>query len=451
MDYPFNHNQNNQTQGEPPEWMRPPQTQKAPQDYPELEEVQSKHNSGGFSKKVLALCLSCALVGGLVGGGVSHMMGGSSSTAVQVGERTPVTLSTIAKDTRQEMTVPEVYANYVDSTVGISVDIVTTNYFGLPVQSAAAGSGFVITEDGYILTNYHVVKDASNIKVTFVDGQAHTAQYIGGDEYNDIAVIKIEAQGLKPVVLGDSEQMYVGETVLTIGNPLGELTFSLSDGVVSALERPITVSADKTLKMIQTNTTINSGNSGGALFNLYGEVVGIVTAKYSGNNGNPSQAAIEGLGFAIPMSNVKDMIADILEQGYVTGKPYLGIFIQDVSSSVQAYGIPAGAGLLYIAPDLAAAKAGLQEGDIITTVGDTPITDTKSLIDAVDAYKAGDSVPFAIFRNGETLEISVTLGEENAKSSKILNDYVAKRQQEAQAKQQQEQAQRGYGSLPFPY
>lgn len=404
-----------------------------------------------FPVRILALCLVCALLGGLGGGLVAGLNGNSGST-IQVGERTPVELNTVSTDTRKQMTTAEVYANYIDACVGISVDVVTTNYLGFPVTAAAAGSGFVITEDGYIMTNYHVIEDASKITVTFVDGTAYTAKLVGGDADNDIAVIKIEAKGLKPVVIGDSAQMYVGETVLTIGNPLGELTFSLSDGVVSALERSITVSQGKQMQMIQTNCTINSGNSGGPLFNLYGEVIGIVTAKYSSSSSMTASgsASVEGLGFAIPISHVKSMISDLISKGYVTGKPFLGISVQDVDAAVKSYGLPSGAALIDVAPGLAAAKSGLQEGDIVTAIGETKIEGRDALVQEVGKYKAGETLSFTVFRNGQEQDISVTLGEQTTEGVTAYNEYADKKRAEEEKTQQQQQQQQQGGGFSFP-
>ena len=224
---------------------------------------------------------------------------------------------------RDLLTVPEVYATNVVSTVGISGNV-TTNVWGQTVRNAVSGSGFIISQDGYILTNYHVIDGVSDIKVTLHDGSSYDAQLVGGEEDNDIAVLKVEAQGLKPVVIGNSSDLHVGDQVVAIGNPLGELTFTLTGGYVSALDRNITMSDGVTMNMLQTDTAINSGNSGGPLFNLYGEVVGITTAKLSSSGGSGS-ASVEGLGFAIPINDVVDMVSDIMEHGYVTGKPNVGI------------------------------------------------------------------------------------------------------------------------------
>lgn len=425
------------------------------QEFPTPEPQQPAAKRQRFPKRLIALCLVCALLGGFGGGFAVYLGGGgASSTTLYTGTRTPVELQSVSTDTQEKMSVSEVYANYVNSCVGITVDIVSTNFFGQTVTSAAAGSGFVITEDGYIITNYHVIDNANTINVTFVDGTSYPAKLIGGDADNDIAVIKIEAEGLTPVILGDSQNMYVGETVVTIGNPLGELTFSLSDGVVSALDRSITVSDGKKMTMLQTNCTINSGNSGGPLFNLYGEVIGIVSAKYSSSGDvYTNTASVEGLGFAIPMNNVKDKITDLIEKGYVTGKPYLGISVQTVDSTVVAqYGIPAGARVVYAEPSLCAAKAGIQEGDIITKVGDVTVISNSELIDAKNTYKAGDEVKFTIYRNGELLEVTVKLDEQTNDNSQALEHYVTKRQEEDSKNQaaQQEQAQQNGGySWPF--
>ena len=409
-----------------------------------------------LSMKLVALCLICALLGGIGGGFAVYFSGGAaaSPTNILTGERTPVELGSVSTDTRKQMTVPEVYANYVNSSVGITVDIVSTNFFGQTVKGAAAGSGFVITEDGYIITNYHVIQNANSISVTFVDGTSYPAKVVGGEADSDIAVIKIEASGLTPVIIGNSDDMYVGESVVTIGNPLGELTFSLSDGVVSALDRSITLSDGKKMEMMQTNCTINSGNSGGPLFNLYGEVIGIVSAKYSSSGDVFSNsAAIEGLGFAIPVNNVKGMITDLIENGYVTGKPYLGISVQTVDASVQKYGIPAGAEVVYAPPSLCAAKSGIQEGDIITKVGDVTITSTSELINEKNAHKAGDVVEFTVFRDGDSKVIPVTLDEQNQESVEALEAYVeqqAAKEAEKQPDSQQEQNQKNE-NFYFPF
>ncbi len=401
--------------------------------------------------KVVALCLVCALLGGLAQPIYSAISGGNETT-IYTGERTPTQVDTASVDTSKELTTAEIYAKYVNSCVGITVDIVSTNIFGQTVTGAAAGSGFVITEDGYILTNYHVIDGANSIKVTFEDGKEYTATYVGGEEKNDIAVIKVDATGLTPVVIGKSSDMLVGEQVTTIGNPLGELTFSESTGIISALDRSITMSDGRQMNMIQTDCAINSGNSGGPLFNSHGEVIGIVSAKYSSGSSS-SSASVEGLGFAIPMDDVASMVSDLVKNGYVTGKPILGISVADVDESVTSYGVPQGAIIRVVTPDLCGAKAGLQAGDIVTKIGDTDVTSASDLTSAISNYKPGDKVTLTIFRSGETKTVEVTLEEstpeKTEKQNQAQQEYEQEYQQSQQQQQQSQQQQQGSSGWPF--
>ena len=401
--------------------------------------------------KIVALCLVCALLGGLAQPIYSSLSGGNETT-IYTGDRTPTQVDTASVDTSKELTTAEIYAKYVNSCVGITVDIVSTNVFGQTVTGAAAGSGFVITEDGYILTNYHVIDGANSIKVTFDNGKEYTATYVGGEEKNDIAVIKVDATGLTPVVIGKSSDMLVGEQVTTIGNPLGELTFSESTGIISALDRSITMSDGRQMNMIQTDCAINSGNSGGPLFNSHGEVIGIVSAKYSSGN-NSSSASVEGLGFAIPMDDVASMVSDLVKNGYVTGKPIMGISVADVDESVTSYGVPQGAIIRVVTPDLCGAKAGLQAGDIVTKIDNTDVTSASDLTSAIGNYKPGDKVTLTIFRSGETKTVEVTLEEstpeKTEKQNQAQQEYQQEYQQSQQQQQQSQQQQQGSSSWPF--
>lgn len=401
--------------------------------------------------KIVALCLVCALLGGLAQPIYSSLSGGNETT-IYTGDRTPTQVDTASVDTSKELTTAEIYAKYVNSCVGITVDIVSTNVFGQTVTGAAAGSGFVITEDGYILTNYHVIDGANSIKVTFDNGKEYTATYVGGEEKNDIAVIKVDATGLTPVVIGKSSDMLVGEQVTTIGNPLGELTFSESTGIISALDRSITMSDGRQMNMIQTDCAINSGNSGGPLFNSHGEVIGIVSAKYSSGS-NSSSASVEGLGFAIPMDDVANMVSDLVKNGYVTGKPIMGISVADVDESVTSYGVPQGAIIRVVTPDLCGAKAGLQAGDIVTKIDDTDVTSASDLTSAIGNYKPGDKVTLTIFRSGETKTVEVTLEEstpeKTEKQNQAQQEYQQEYQQSQQQQQQSQQQQQGSSGWPF--
>ena len=388
----------------------------------------SKKRPNRFTKRAIALLLACVVVGGAagVGGAAVYRNVTQPDTVVYQGERPTVEVDTVANSNDgQPMTAEQLYAANLASCVGITVSTTTVNFFGQTTTSAASGSGFVLTADGYIVTNYHVIEDAVDdssvsITVSFADGTQYTGTLVGGEQDNDVAVLKIDATGLQPVTLGDSGQLVVGETVYTIGNPLGELTYSLSNGLVSALDRLITTSSTNqttgqtettTLNVLQTNCAINPGNSGGPLFDSYGNVVGIVTAKYTETS---SGVSAEGLGFALPINDVKDILSDLIEHGYVTGKPYLGIQVQDVSSEAQRYGISAGAAVLSVADGSCAQRAGLQVNDIIVAIDDTAIDSSSALTAALSTnYKAGDTVTLTVIRDQQEVQLTVTLDEKN--------------------------------------
>ena len=385
-----------------------PEHQNGPQQ-PVQEMKRVKKNRIGL--KITALALCCALLGGAVGGGVAWAVGhGTSSTSINVSDRTVSQVAVQTVDGKTEMSDAEVYAANVNSVVSINVTGTSGyNFFGQPVQSASSGSGFVLTEDGYIVTNYHVVKDAHTVKVTMYDGTEYDARYVGGDEDYDIAVIKVEGDGLQAVTLGDSDTLNVGDHVLAIGNPLGELTFSMSGGMVSSVNRAINVDGTP-FNMIQTDTSINPGNSGGPLLNSYGEVVGIVSAKYSSTS---SQETVEGLGFAIPINDVISMVKDIMTNGYITNKPYLGVTPGTMNAQLAAqfrYDIDKGVFVYSVEEGSAADKAGLQMGDVITKVDDTEVDSVEELNAAKKQYSAGDTSTLTIYRQGETITVDITWG-----------------------------------------
>ena len=367
-----------------------------------------KKNRMGLRVTALALC--CALLGGAVGGGVAYYAGNRpGETSVNVSSRPATQVSVNTVDGKNAMSDAEVYAAGVNSVVSINVTGTSgTNFFGQAVQTASAGSGFILTKDGYIVTNYHVVKDGEAVKVTLYSGDEYEAKYVGGDEDYDIAVIKVEAQDLQAVTLGDSSSLNVGDHVLAIGNPLGELTFSMSGGMVSCVNRAINVDGTP-FNMIQTDASINPGNSGGPLFNQYGEVVGIVSAKYS-STGNES---VEGLGFAIPINDVFAMIQDIMTNGYVTNKPYLGVTAGTMTEQMAAqyrYDITSGVFIYSVEEDSAADHAGLKMGDVITKVDDTAITSMEDLTVAKKQYSAGDTCTLTVYREGQETTVELTWG-----------------------------------------
>ncbi len=365
--------------------------------------------------KIIIIALSCSLVGAILGSALTMAIGGvtnafsGGSTIINEGQRNEVEVKVNKIETGKVLTAAEIYAANVNATVGITSTSVTTNFFGYPTTSAASGSGFILSSDGYVVTNYHVINDATSVKVATYSGESYDATVVGYDESNDLAVLKIDAKGLTAVTVGDSDKMNVGDSVVAIGNPLGELTFSLTAGSVSALSREVTMSNGVSMDLIQTDCAINSGNSGGALFNMYGEVIGITNAKYSTNSS--SGTSIDNIGFAIPMNNVMDLITSLIEKGYIS-KAYIGVSVEDVSEKNQEYGLPAGAAVSAVSENGPAAKAGVKAKDIITKVNGQAIKSTSDLKKIVSSCKSGDKLNLTVYRQGQTLEITVTVEEQ---------------------------------------
>ena len=378
---------------------------------------QKKPRKG--AAKAVALVLCCALLGGGAGIGgaaiydyVSSSNGGT--TTVLEGTVPSTTVNVQNTQPGEPMSLSEIYAAYANSCVVITCNVpyTTETWFGPSSGTAtSAGSGFVISDNGYIVTNYHVIDGAESITVTFYDGSEYEASYVGGEESNDVAVLKIDATGLTPVVLGDSDLLSVGDEVSTIGNALGTLSFSQTSGHVSGLARSVTYSDGTIINMLQTDCTINSGNSGGPLFNQYGQVVGITSAKYSGSSSS-SGASIENIGFAIPINDVKSIITEIMEHGYVT-RPSMGITVATVTQEFSQYfNWPLGAYVNSVEEGSCAETAGLQQGDIITALGDTEVTTANELIAAKNTYSPGDTAELTVYRAGETLTLTITFDAE---------------------------------------
>ena len=305
------------------------------------------------------------------------------------------------------MTPAQVYAQNKQSVVAISCTTLIS-YGYTQQQATSSGSGFIYSADGYVITNYHVVEGATTIEVVTYDGETYTAQLKGYDSTNDLAVLKVEAQGLQPAKIGSSSNLIIGDMVVAIGNPLGELTSTQTVGYVSGKDREI--STDGTvINMLQTDAAINPGNSGGPLFNMYGEVVGITTAKYSGTTS--SGASIEGIGFAIPIDDVTGMISDIIEHGYVTGA-YLGVMVMDMDSQTASiYRLPVGAYVDSVTDGSCAQKAGVRQGDIIVAMGDIEVENRTDLQRALRQFKPGDTTTITVFRSGTEVKLTITLDE----------------------------------------
>ena len=301
------------------------------------------------------------------------------------------------------MTPAQVYSKNVGAVVAIANEGVSTNIYGQVSRTASSGSGFVISADGYVVSNYHVVEGAEKLTVIMSDGTEHVATLVGYDESSDVSLLKIDAQGLTYSVLGSSGDLVVGDQVCAIGNPLGELTSTLTVGYVSAMDRQISTESGA-MNMIQTDAAINSGNSGGPLYNTKGEVVGINTAKYSGTSS--SGATIEGIGFAIPIDDVKDILEDLKEQGYVSSA-YIGVEVRDVDSAGVGYGLPEGAFVQAVVSGCAAEKAGVQAQDIIINVGGHEIKSVNDLMKALRKVEIGKETTITVYRAGQQVNLKI--------------------------------------------
>ena len=370
--------------------------------------AQPKKHHRGIGR-VVALILSCAVISAACGFGGSILAQNGSrtgKTTVQQSSRTATTVNVKKVDGQTLMSPAEVYASTVNSVVSINCSAVSTNIFGQQTESASSGSGFIYTADGYIVTNQHVIANASSINVTLYNGDTYPATLVGSDSDYDVAVLKIDAKDLPAVTLGNSTDVNVGDNVMAIGNPLGELTFSMSSGIVSCVNRAINVEGTP-FNMIQVDASINPGNSGGPLMNLYGEVVGIVSAKYS----SYADTTVEGLGFAIPINDVQSIISDIMENGSVTDKAYMAITAGTMTQQMAAqYKINATEGVfVYSVEDGGAGdKAGLKLGDVITKLNDTQITSMEDLSAAKKGFKAGDTVTLTVLRDGQEITTQLT-------------------------------------------
>lgn len=308
-----------------------------------------------------------------------------------------------------EKTPAQVYAENVGAVVSVSGNGTVTDDAGTQQTVVSFGSGFVLTEDGYIVTNYHVVSSVSACSVIFFDGTKYAATLVGYDDADDIALLKIEASALPCVTLGSSEALAVGDTVVAIGNALGEMSPTLTVGYISAKDRR--VDADGSIKrLLQTDAIINSGSSGGVLLNMDGEVVGITNAKYSGTTSDG--AVIEGTSFAIPIDDVKDVLEDLRLLGYVRSG-YLGVTVRDIDTAeMEQFGLPEGALVINVADGSAAQKAGICVDDVIVSLDENPVDSVNALHRALRKYRGGDTAVISVFRGGERTALPIVLDGE---------------------------------------
>ncbi len=299
-----------------------------------------------------------------------------------------------------------------DSVVEITTETVSTGSYFQQYISTGAGSGVIISEDGYILTNNHVIDGANNVKVTLRDGTSYEAKVIGKDATLDIALLKVDAEGLTPATFGDSSEIQVGDYAVVIGNPLGQLGGTVTDGIVSALDRDVIIDGE-TMSLLQTNAAINPGNSGGGLFNSQGELIGIICAKASS-----STTEVEGLGFAIPINDVLDVLNDLKEYGYVKGRVDLGMTLTDVSST-QVY--QPGVYVNGVTKGSCADNAGFKSGDLITMVNGEDVDSVAAVNDIIETLNVGDNVKFTVMRGAQKGTLTMTLEEYNPNNDTLTN------------------------------
>ena len=395
-----------------------------PEEYTVPKRREKKPDMG---KRILAAVLSAALVIGscAVTAGIvnnrweDRMEAHQAQMNTQLAElqqelkelreaQTGMSVSGSPMSSQGGMSPSQVYAMNVNSVVAIS-NQTTTNVWGQVSETAASGTGFIISADGYILSNYHVVEGANKLTVITYMGDEYEASLIGFDKMNDVSILKINATGLDPVTIGSSDDLIVGDQVVAIGNPLGELTSSLTVGYISAKDRTINTDGNL-INMMQTDAAINPGNSGGPLFNMKGEVVGITTAKYSGSTG--SGASIEGIGFAIPIADVMAMSEDLIAHGYLTNQAYLGVSVMDLDASTASmYSLPMGSYVQSVVEGSCAERAGIQPKDIIISVGDYVVEGNSTLQSALRKFKAGDTTTITVYRAGAKLPLTITFDE----------------------------------------
>ena len=394
-----------------------------------LPEEPKKKSSPYLTKKVGALVAAlCVLTSGTVGytAGIltnsqqadsvsaeqnSAQAGTSSAFSAEnsVAEESEPAYSTMAvsSDTSNDaLSITEIAEKVSNSVVEITTEITEYDSFMRQYVSEGAGSGVILTADGYIVTNNHVIEGASKITVTLKDGTSYAGTLVGTDSQGDIAVVKIEATGLQPATLGDSDSLKVGDTAVAVGNPLGQLGGTVTDGIISALDRQIDLDG-QTMTLLQTNAAINPGNSGGGLFNDQGELIGVVVAKSSGSG-------IEGLGFAIPINTAKEIISDIMQYGYVKGRVDLGMSTIDITSNQMAmmYGLSStGVYINSVTEGSNAESVGFRAGDRIISFNGTEISSSDDLTSAISQCKVGDTVEIIIARNGQKYSGQLTLEE----------------------------------------
>ncbi|MEG1650894.1 MAG: trypsin-like peptidase domain-containing protein [Oscillospiraceae bacterium] len=377
------------------------------------EKPRRERKGGGFGVGLVAICAVLSLLCGFLGTVAGNRWfppkeaPGAGSSIVQAPSHE------LSSGSESDSSLSAVVAATKDSVVEITTESVTTSSIFGQYVTQGAGSGVIIRTDGYIVTNNHVASDASTINVTLSNGEKHVATLVGRDSKTDLAVIKIDASGLTPAVFGNTSDIKVGDAVIAIGNPLGSLGGTVTNGIISALDREILVQG-QSMRLLQTSAAINPGNSGGGLFNVYGELVGIVNAKPNNSALSGNDTSIDGLGFAIPVDTVKEVASQIIDNGYVTGRAVLGLSVLEINDpqTAQQYGVDRyGVYIVSITPNLGADKAGLKVGDCIVSVEDIVVSQTSDVTKLLDSYSVGDTVNVQLIREGKMISSKVVLSE----------------------------------------
>ena len=365
-------------------------------------EIKIKKKEKFVTKKVFVVTLIVAMIfSAVIGAGgfalTQSIWGGSSTKNINANNYS------LTKATGSELSIQEIVAKNENSVVAITTESVSTDTWARQYVTEGAGSGVVYSEDGYIITNNHVIDGASTINVTLHDGKSYEASLVAADSQSDVAVLKIDASGLTPVSFGDSDALSVGDLAIVIGNPLGTLAGTASDGIVSGLEREITL-VGKTMTLLQVSASVNPGNSGGGVFDQEGNLIGLVVAKSSGSD-------VEGLGFAIPSNTVKSVVESLIKDGYVSRRPAAGITVVDLTSASDAmkYGVNQTGVYIQEVTGENAKEAGLKAGDLVYMIDKEQVTSSEMLVSTIQKHEVGDKIKLTIVRDDQMKDITVTL------------------------------------------
>lgn len=421
---PNNTQQSSVPQGQPAYRDPQPMYQTAGMNLPPEGEAKPPKKENRWARRagaavaLVAVCAGAGFGGGYLGGVAAR---GASSPVVyeQPKEGDSTTTGSVGNDTgstnglsADALSISQIASIVSPSVVEVTTETISTNPFFPQYVQDGAGSGVIISEDGYIITNAHVISGASQIKVRTSDKTEYEAEMIGSDSKSDIAVLKIEATGLTPAVVGNSDNLVVGEFTLAVGNPMGTLGGTVTNGIISALNRDITVQG-QTMNLLQTNAAVSPGNSGGGLFNEKGELIGIVNAK-------SAEEGAEGLGFAIPVNTAMEVAQSLIDNGYVTGRPALGIQVLAVSDwqMMVQYGVSQpGVYIVDVTEGSCADKAGLKAGDLFVSIDGNSVTGTVDVTSALDSHAVGDTLEIQVAREGKVVQVSVVLEEQSPQAA----------------------------------